>query len=187
MLTSVLMGKITPYLQVTSQSCLASCLLMLNKYYFKRDFCQFEDQLLTFEGLKRQRNYFLLGVLEVYSQAYQHKVTIYADNNYFSKVLNNGTSSNLIITKKKPIRLLVEERIVYSKNPFILFIDLFYLKKGVHSPHYVIVEKYHKGRLVLVDPWFGRRFYWTKEKCIESIKSLKTHLGFCPVVIELNI
>lgn len=181
------MKILNPIRQSTNQSCLPACLLMLFYIGKNHQITEKEDQNLIIEGLLQFRDYYPLGILEAFVSRYKIPVEVLVDNIYFTKVLKSWVFSKSINIKNSPIRQNISHKLKSAFGPFIVFIDGFYLCRGPHTPHFVIVEKVLNQKIVIIDPWFGKRFYWSIEKLQESIASLKTHIRFCPISIELII
>lgn len=173
--------KIIPYQQTTSLSCLPSCLLMCLGVSFDKT----DEQNLLFKGLTFTNDIYHIGIINEFVKTYRQSVKVCVDSKYFSKILTGLPISPRLSIGFGKINLIFIKQVLEKEKPFVIYLDMFYLRNSIHSPHFVVVEGKRKERLVIVDPWKGCRFLLSSETLVKSIESLKIYLGFCPIAIEL--
>lgn len=178
--------RIPPYQQTTPLSCLPACLLMGLQIKTGFSFYPEDEQQLLFNGLLFNREIYHIGILEEFSKRFKKTLKVWVDNKYFSESLKKLPISNDLKIHFHKIDLDLILGNLSNKRLMILYLDLFYLRNNLHSPHFVVVEKLIKDRLVVLDPWKGKRFYLKSKVLMKAIDSLRNHLGFCPILVEIE-
>lgn len=173
--------KVIPYKQTTSLSCLPACLLMCSGTKFDKT----DEQNLLFKGLLFTPNIYHIGIINEFVKTYRQSVKVWVDSKYFCKSLIGLPITPKLKIEFGKINPFFVGQLLEKEKPFIIYLDMFYLRNSIHSPHFVVVEGKRKERLVIIDSWKGCKFLFTLEKLTEAIESLKIHLCFCPIVIEL--
>lgn len=171
--------KIELHRQSTCEGCLPVCLLSLIN---EKVTLESEIELLI-GGFKRSRESYAQGIISEFAERYKNKLTITIHNKHYYK--------KLISFRKNPMITLIHKKIDMGllkklSTPFILNLDDRILRKSVHYPHFVIVERKLRRRYVLIDPWNGRRKWLSERKLYKGILSLKNYLKFCPLIIKLD-
>lgn len=167
------------YKQKTCEGCLPACFLIS---LGKKVTLKAELELLI-GGFKRNRESYSAGIISAFAARYKRKTTVLIHNKYYYKKFLRYIKSSCVNIKHKNVdsRLLKELR-----TPFILYLNHRILRKSVHYPHFVVVEKRQNEKFVLIDPWIGRRKRINEAKIMSGVESLKNYLKFCPLVIKLN-
>lgn len=174
--------KIISYKQTTSLSCLPACLLMCLGTKFNKT----DEQNLLFNGLMFTPNIYHIGIINEFVKTYRRSLKVWVDSKYFSKILTGlSTNSRLKIEFGKINSILIKQ-LLEKEKPFVVYLDMFYLRNNIHSPHFVIIEGKRKERIVIVDPWKGCKFLMTENQLGDSIDSLRKYLNFCPIIIEFK-
>lgn len=155
-----------------------ACFLILIK---KKISLKAELKLLI-GGFKRNRDTYSAGIIKEFVSKYNKKVKVYIHSKYFFKKLKWLVGSNIQLEHNKISLELIDK----LEFPFILYIDDRILRRSAHWPHFVVVERKHKNRFVLIDPWDGKRKWLTEKKLMKAILSLKNHLKFCPLLITVE-
>ena len=167
--------NLTTYKQTSCESCLPVCLLNLGGVEITRE----KELKLLFDGLAGLKDSYAFGVLEAFVRTYNKPVTLYVDNKVFANFLIKNSQTSLINIVHKPINL-------EFPTPYIVYLDSQVLGGYIHAPHFVIVEKIVGETCHIIDPWEGKRRRYSKEKITEAIKSLKSYLKYCPLVIKFD-
>lgn len=165
--------------QNTCEGCLPVCLLLLTN---EKITLKSELELLI-EGFKRNRESYSLGIVREFAFRYDKILNVFVHTKYFFKKLGKINKSPRIqlIHKKIGLRFLKE-----LQTPYVLYLDDRILRKSIHYPHFVIVERKQNKKFVLLDPWDGKRKWLTEGKLLKGVLSLKNYLKFCPLVIKLD-
>lgn len=174
--------KITPYKQMTSLSCLPACLLMC----WSTKFDKTDEQNLLFRGLPFTPDIYHIGIINEFVKKYKQPLKVWVDNKYFSKILTSLPISPRLKIAFTKINLILIKRILEKERPFIVYLDMFYLRNSFHSPHFAVVEGKRKERMVIVDPWKGCKFLMSDNLLDKSIDSLRKYLNFCPILVEFK-
>lgn len=178
--------KVIPYKQTTSLSCLPSCLLMCFKAQTGAEFDKIDEQNLLFKGLLFTPDIYHIGIINEFVKKYKQSVRVWVDSKYFSKILTGLPISPRLKIEFGKINSFFIRQILEKGKPFIIYLDMFYLRNSIHSPHFVVVEGKRKERMVIVDPWKWCRFLMKKNQLDDSIDSLRKYLNFCPILIEFE-
>lgn len=167
--------NLKPSRQNTCEGCLPACLLMLiNKKV------TFSTELgLIVGGFKRYRESYAPGIIKEFVSKYNKRVKVYVHSKYFFKKLRWLADFNIQFEHHK-INLELMNRL---DVPFIAHVDDRILRRSVHWPHFVIVERKHKNKFVLIDPWDGKRKFLNENKLMYGVLSLKNYLKYCPLLI----
>jgi len=165
--------------QTTCEGCLPVCLLSFTK---EKVNIESELSLLT-GGFRRNRESYALGILDEFTLKFKTNIVVYIDNRKFFNKASRLVNNSRIKLKQIKIDKKFLEKI---EKPFILSLDSFSLHKDVHWPHYVIAEASNDSYFFVIDPWGGKRVKIKKAGLIKGVSSLRNHLKFCPLAIELD-
>lgn len=165
--------------QKTCEGCLPACLLSL----IGRNVTLKAELGLLLGGFRKNRENYAIGILHHFVSKYGKQAKVYVHNKYFFKKLRTLVTSSDIDLKHEKINLQLINKL---EIPFILYLDDRILRKSIHYPHFVIVERKHKNRFVLIDPWDGRRKWFSEKKLMRAVLSLKNYLNFCPLLITIE-
>lgn len=174
-----MISKIKSYKQKTCEGCLPALLLML---IGKKDHLESELDLLM-GGFRRNRENYAIGILHHFVSKYGKQAKVYVHNKYFFKKLQTLVTSSDIQLKHERINLQLMNKL---QPPFILYLDDRILRKSIHYPHFVVVERQYNNKFVLIDPWDGRRKWLSEKKLMRAVLSLKNYLKFCPLLITVK-
>ncbi len=175
--------RIIPYKQTTCESCLPACLLMWLSYIKGTSFKLEDEQELLFKGILFAREIYHIGILNEFSTKFNLPLKVWVGNKYFTKVLKNLPVNRKLEIEFQRINIPFIQKIIHKQKLFILHLDIYYLRHSVHAPHFVLVEKMIGDKIVIIDPWKGKRFYFTIERITKAIDSLRTYLVFCPILV----
>lgn len=177
--------KIVPYKQTRYDSCLVVCFLMHLKILKGLDFSKNDEIKLLNKGLERFEKAYYPGIILEFVKRYKLKLNFIIENRYLYEELKPRLENEELALRSNLINPELIDGIVSKNRRLILYLDNFYLGDVIHSPHFVLLEKRIRNRFVIIDPWRGRRMYLIKERLEEGIMSLRNHLKFSPVLIEL--
>lgn len=179
------MNDIDPYKQAFLHGCLAADFLMLCKNKYGIDFTQNDERDLLIRGDDRTYKFYVVGIPKEFFNKYRKKVNIMVDNKYFTNVLikelNDKDNFNIYHNKvsiKSIIKLL-------KSNKIICHVDDNLFGDYSHASHFVIIERAVKGKLIIVDPWSGKKSRVAYKKVGDSILNLKKHIKMCPIIYYL--
>lgn len=168
------------YKQRSNQGCLVVDLM----YLFGIEPTIDKEKEILSEGLFRLRENYTLGCLMAFLDKYPDKsVTLYVDNNYYLNILRDYVSHPRIkMLHRKNDKNLLDS----LPAPFIVYVDNNITDGWTHLPHFMIVTKVTKMFYDIFDPWNGKTIKISKDKIIEGIELLRTHIKICPFVIQAN-
>lgn len=177
--------QIIPYQQSLTDSCLVACFLMLLQAQKDITFTEKEEQHLALNGSKRKYPFYVVGIPYEVAVEYNAHITIFADNKYFTKVLEKsfGDTKNIEV-KHQPVKVsLIQE--LLQKQPLICYVDNNALGNYSHSPHFIVLEKATESFFHIVNPWTGKKKRISRETLEKGIRSLKTHVKMCPLLFSI--
>src|SRR3989344_1501680 len=177
---------IEPYKQSFTHSCLAACFFMLLKAQKGTDFDQDDERKLWESGSDRKHPFYVVGIPQEFSKTFEANVEICVGNKYFTNVLKKAFGSN-VHCKVRHRKITIESiRERLKEGPVICHIDDHILGNYSHSSHFVILEKeLSQERILIVDPWIGRKRRLRFGQIEESILSLKKHIKMCPLLLRI--
>lgn len=170
------------YKQTTSQGCLPVCLLILSNNKITENI----EMNLVIEGLKRKEPKeipYAIKICEQFSLQYRRNLTIYIDNKFYLKYLNEINKLDSIKLMHKYIN---KDTIDDTSTPFILYIDNNILGNYTHDPHFIIIEKSNNTSFTIIDPWVGKRLEISKKVILPGVKLLKKQFRYSPLIIKLD-
>ena len=177
--------KIIPYSQTLGEGCLAACFLMLLRTYRGIEFNSSLEQDLCFDGLKRCKEYYAVGIIQEISRRYKPRLSIYVDNRWFTNKLENQIREENVSFGQQKIHLSLIDNLLARNEMPIVYIDGYWTGKNYHTPHFIIIGKKRK-KYAIIDPWVGKTKYLSREQLAEAITSLRDHLKYCPLIIVFN-
>ena len=177
---------IIPYKQSLTHSCLVACFLMLLKAQANIEFTEAEEQDLALNGSKRRYSFYVIGIPSEIMKKYNKKIQVYADNKYFTKVLQNSCEVNqgIKITHNSITLNLVRE--LLKKKPLICHIDNNALGDYSHTSHFIVLEKTTKDTIQILDPWTGKKKHISNNVLEKAIYNLKTQVKMCPLLFSID-
>ncbi|MDQ5954753.1 MAG: hypothetical protein QG583_681 [Patescibacteria group bacterium] len=173
---------IVPYQQTLTHSCLAACFLMLQE----KNFTEIDEKELAMNGSSRKYPFYMVGISAEFIKKYDGKITIYADNNFFTATLQKGITGDKkinVIHKKIDMHLISK---LLKKKPIICHIDDHALGDFSHASHFIILEKESEKFITIIDPWNGKKYKISKTKLTEAISDLKNHIKMCPLLFSIE-
>lgn len=165
------------YKQQSNQGCLVVDLLYLFQIEPTRD----KEQQVLSDGLFRLRENYTLGCLLAFLDHYSDaSVNVYVDNKYYLDVLSEWVKHPRIqmVHKKNDSKLLES-----LDMPFIVYVDNNITDGWTHLPHFMLVTKATDKFYTVFDPWDGKMIKISKEKLVNGIDQLRSHVKVCPFVI----
>ncbi|HIA91928.1 TPA: hypothetical protein EYO12_02315 [Candidatus Saccharibacteria bacterium] len=165
------------YKQQSNQGCLVVDLMYLFEITPTRD----KEKAILSEGLFKLRENYTLGCLMAFLKEYpENKIKIYVDNNYYLEVLNGWVNHSQIemLHKKNDAKLLSE-----LEPPFIVYVDNNITDGWTHLPHFMMITRSTDKFFDVFDPWTGATSKMSKQKILEGIELLRSHVKVCPFVI----
>jgi len=177
---------VIPYRQTQTHSCLAACFLMLLQDRTRRPIDEGAEQELTLKGSLRSYPFYVVGIPTEFANAFQARIRIFAHNKYFTGFLEKAFRRQKRISVQHHKITHEFLRALLRQHPIVFHIDDHYLGRFSGS-HFVILEKeLPNDRVLLIDPWTGKRKRLSFAKLEESMESLKTHMKMCPLVFILE-
>lgn len=168
------------YKQQSNQGCLIVDLM----YLFEIEPTKEIEKDILSDGLFRLRENYTLGCLLAFLDRYKDKaVTLYVDNDYYLKVLQRLVEHPRIkmVHKKNDAKLLNSLDV-----PFIVYVDNNITDGWTHLPHFIMVTSVTDGFYRVFDPWEGETIKISKEKLLNGIELLRSHVKICPFVIRAS-
>jgi hypothetical protein len=168
------------YKQQSNQGCLVVDLM----YLFGIEPTRQKEQDILSDGLFRLRENYTLGCLLAFLNRYEDKsVTIYVDNNYYLEILKKLVNHPRIqMVYKKNDKELLDS----LQEPYIVYVDNNITDGWTHLPHFMMVTSSTEKSYNVFDPWDGKTMKLSKDKLLNGIESLRTHVKVCPFVIIAN-
>jgi hypothetical protein len=165
------------YKQQSNQGCLAVDLMCLFGIEPTR---QKEEEILS-DGLFRLRENYTLGCSQAFLDRYPDKaVTLYVDNKFYLNVLKGWVNHPRItmVYRKNDGKLLNS-----LETPYIVYVDNNITDGWTHLPHFMMVTKATEKFYTILDPWEGKISKMSKDKLLNGIQLLRSHVKICPFVI----
>lgn len=165
------------YKQQSNQGCLVVDLL----YLFGIEPTRQKEYEILSDGLFTLRANYTLGCVQAFLDRYKDKsVTIYVDNKYYLGVLQQWvTHPRITMVYQKNDHTLLNS----LEPPFIAYIDNNVTNGSTHLPHFVLVVGGTPKFYHVFDPWDGKVVKLSKQKLLNGIDSLRSHVKVCPFVI----
>jgi len=166
------------YKQTTADTCLPSCLLMIleDKGIVKSN-QKLEIEILV-EGDKINKYNRTFGHLFYVCKKYGLYADYYSFSQYYIKVAKEIVKKfqyNNINVKKADINSHIVKKLIKS-GYLVVSIDDFALRKELHFPHYVVLDKYVNNKFELIDPWDGKLFYLNAKELDNAVSLLNNLL-----------
>lgn len=165
------------YKQQSNQGCLVVDLM----YLFEIEPSREKELDILSDGLFRLRDNYTLGCLMAFLDRYRDKsVTLYVDNKYYLGILSKLVRHPRIqmIHKENDKKLLSS-----LDTPFIVYVDNNITDGWTHLPHFMMVVSATQKFYNVFDPWDGRTIKISKDKLLNGIDLLRSHIRICPFVI----
>ena len=144
---------------------------------------QAEKDILI-KGMDRKHTFYVVGIPKEFSAKFGKKVTIIVDNKFFTGKLKELFGETADVMHEKITVELIKK--LLDKQSLICHIDDNLLGDYSHSSHFIVLEKIHRGRIVIIDPIFGKRTAISEEKLAKAIESLKKHVKMCPLIMFIK-
>jgi len=161
----------------------AALLAILPENKLKYQNKNFEKEILI-NGMERKYPFYAIGVPEEFCKKTREKIVIYVDNKYFTKVLSKIATKNIKVVRHKINEELITK--VLKKSPCICHIDDNLLGDYSHVSHFIVLQQITKNGIKIMDPYYGKESLISIKKLEEAIKSLKSHVKMCPLLITLK-
>lgn len=175
------MKELTPYKQVLSHGCLGACFLLLLNIKDKPS----EERKILLKAMDRKYKFYVSGVPIEISHTYKKSIDVFVDNKFFTNVLKKEFKGTKVKPVHKKVSLSFIKELLQS-GPIICHIDDHYLGDYSHASHFIVIEKDTGKNFLIIDPWQGKKVLISHKKLEESIKSLKTHIKMCPLLLRLS-
>lgn len=177
--------RIVPYKQTSCESCLPICLLLAQQILYKQSFSRDDELYILCNGMKGYRESYAHAVAQAFVEKTGREIEMYVDSKASTKqFLKVNKSKRMKITYQKITPRFLKE-LIKTKSPIAIYLDLYLLNRKHHLPHFVLLEKLD-NKAVIIDPWGGKRRYLEKVKFMQAVKSLKTYIRLCPIVIVVK-
>jgi hypothetical protein len=140
-----------------------------------------KEQDILSDGLFRLRDNYTLGCLLAFLDRYTDRsVTLYVDNKYYLAILKQWVKHPRIkmVHKKNDAKLLNA-----LDAPFIVYVDNNIVDGWTHLPHFMMVMSATDMFYNVFDPWDGKTIKLSKDKLLNGIELLRSHVRVCPFVI----
>lgn len=169
--------------QSTVETCLSVCLITL----LKSKGIEIEDSAeinILVEGIKFIDLDYSTGHLVHICNNYGVEVEQYIDNQFYYNILSKlKYPKNLRLIYNKITKKFLQKMIDIS--PVVIYLDLYYLEKIYHYPHFVILTDLNEESATFLDPLIGKEVKMKTKLLIRSIQSLRNKLKICPKVIRI--
>ena len=178
----IMPNKIIPYKQFFSHSCLAACFFMLLQKQKDFNFDEKIEKEILINGMKRIYPFYAVGVPKEIFNKFKTKITIIVDNKYFTNSLIKSFKDKRnfnIVHKKITIQLIKE---LLKDKPLICHLDNNYLGDYSQCSHFLVLEKATHKKILLIDPFSGKKRFISVKKLEQAILSLKNHVKMCPLL-----
>lgn len=136
------------------QTTCESCLAVAMLYLSKIKITKRKECDILFNALKHHKYSFIKGNIEYFKRKYK---------------------TNL---KRKSIRKIKE---IDKFIPAIINLDDFVLRRKIHYPHFIVVDRKVKNNYEIYDPWDGKIKVLSKKILNNGIKLLENRLNFKPM------
>ena len=180
-----MLNKIIPYKQSFSHSCLVACFFMLLQKQKDFNFDEKTEKEILIKGMRKIYPFYVVGIAKEVFNKFKTKITIIVDNKYFTnsliKSFKDKRSFN-IIHKKITIQLIKQ---LLKDKSLICHLDNNYLGNYSHCSHFVVLEKATDKKILLIDPFSGKKRFISDKKLEQAILSLKNHVKMCPLLYYL--
>jgi len=174
---------INPIKQTYTHSCLAVCLLMLKNSNHSQE----TEKKIWEKGSERNHDFYVTGIADEFCSLTKNKLRIIADNNYFTKILKKSSDKknfHSVEHQKITMKLMSE---LLTHGAIICHIDNNLLGDYSHSSHFIVLEKeLPNEKILIIDPWTGKKTRVSFQKLEASIASLKKHIKMCPLLIVID-
>lgn len=166
------------YKQQSNQGCLVVDLM----YLFGVEPTREKEEKILSEGLFRLRENYTLGCLQAFLDRYPDKsAKLYVDNKYYFNILKGMIKHpRIAMTYQKNDAKLLDS----LEPPFIVYVDINITDGWMHLPHFMMVTKATEKFYHVFDPWEGKIRKLSKDKILNGISSLRSHIKVCPFVIK---
>jgi ABC-type bacteriocin/lantibiotic exporter with double-glycine peptidase domain len=175
------MREVKPYKQVLSHGCLAACFLMIINPKNKER----EEEKLLLKAMNRKYKFYVSGVPVEISKKYGKSIAVSVDNKYFTNVLKKEFKGTKVSPTHKKVSLTFIKELL-KEAPVVCHIDDHFLGDYSHASHFIVIERDTGKKFVIVDPWQGKRLLISHKTLQDSIKSLKTHIKMCPLLLTIR-
>lgn len=167
------------YIQSTYETCLASCLLILDNKHVEKN--------LELEILKHSLDYSKFDFVSGHLDFFKDKVSFerIVDNKIFLKHLESVNVEYKNVKVKKVNTKLIDF-LLQNYGKVIVYLDSYILYQDVHYPHFILINGRSDKYYEVIDPWNGEKKLISKNVIKEGINMLNNHLLFCPQLIYKN-
>lgn len=168
------------YKQQSNQGCLVVDLLYL---FGEAPTRELEEEILS-KGLFRFRDNYTIGCLLAFLDTFpSKKAKIYFDNQYYLTILSDKVKHPRleVVLGKNDAALLNS-----LKAPYIVYVDTNITDGFTHLPHFMMITGETKTMYTVFDPWEGTVRRMSKQKILNGIGLLRTHIKICPFVITVG-
>lgn len=174
-----------PYKQTLSHSCLVACFLMLLQKKGIDPKIK-DEQEITLKGMDRKYPFYVVGVPKEIFNKYKEKINLVVDNNYFKNILvkSFNDKKNFNAYHKKINLKLIKD--LLKEHSLICHIDDNYFGDYSHASHFIVLEKATNKKMIIIDPWSGKKNLISDRQLEDSILSLKKHIKMCPLLFYLK-
>lgn len=176
---------IIPYKQTLTHSCLVASFLMILKAQNKIDFTDADEQEVALKGSRRIYSSYMVGISSEIAKKYGKKIQIFADNKYFTKILQESFKDKKVTVTHHPITLDLIKKLL-EQGPLICHIDDNALGDYSHASHFIVLVKATESMITIADPWTGKKKRISNKTLEEAIFKLKTHIKMCPLLFRIE-
>ena len=174
--------------QNTQFGCLATCFFMIKNYFFEEEeFNQDKESSLTNEAFCFEtgfnEHYYLNKLSKLSCDIRVFVETPYLAESY--NKLNTKYNCNILI-EYSILGIRDFESLLEDGYAIITLIDMWYLDMIVHDVHYVIVNGFDDNSIYLLDPKYGYKLKFSKERFLNSFETLKEKFGYSPLIFAIK-
>ena len=163
--------------QSTYETCLASALLMLIGEPWNRN----KEIEIWKQGWKFS---YLISQLNYVAKKYKKDFSVYVENwHYFIELQKEKGRGVELINAKIDMQSVKK---LLNSSPVIVYLDNYYLQRVIHTPHFVLAERYNGDIIEIADPYDGKEKKISSETFKKAIISLRNHLKYSPVLVRLG-
>lgn len=127
---------------------------------------------------------YLIGQLNFVSKKFKTKFKAFIENRYYFGQLQKQKNQKISLVNQKVNFNLLRKLLKHGK--VIIYLDLFFLFKVIHAPHFIVANKIIGNNIEIADPADGKVKLISLETLNKAIISLRNHMKYSPVLVVLN-
>lgn len=175
------------YTQTTGDTCLPSCLVtILSKRGIVKPSQELELEILVEGGKLRSKENRTFSHLVYVCKKFDLSACYYTSSDYMKKIadeMREDMKMDKIKIEKEVINTEKVEELLLDGD-VIISIDDYGLRKEVHFPHFLVVDRFDNGKFYILDVWEGQEVAISKRQLDHAI-SLLDKLYYCREAVVL--